>query len=140
MPFFMYQASYTADSWAAQMKNPENRLQIVGKQACEAVGGRLVAGWYCFGEYDIMVICDVPNAQAMAAIAIALGAGGALKSGKTTVLMGGAQAVEAIKQAGDVAKVYRPAGSPPPTGKGRRHNGRSPQSVTTVVDAPNRPS
>jgi len=50
------------------MKNPENRIQIVGKQACEAVGGRLVAGWYCFGEYDIMVICNVPNAQAMVSI------------------------------------------------------------------------
>jgi uncharacterized protein with GYD domain len=105
----MYQASYTAESWAAQMKNPENRVQIVGKQACETVGGKLVGGWYCFGEYDIMVICDLPNAQAMAAIAIALGAGGAVKSGKTTVLMRGAQAVEAIKQAGDVANIYRPA-------------------------------
>ena len=63
MPFFMYQGSYTAESWAAQMKNPENRVQIVGQQACEAVGGRLVAGWYCFGEYDIMVICNVPNAR-----------------------------------------------------------------------------
>jgi uncharacterized protein with GYD domain len=110
MALFMYQASYTAESWAAQMKNPENRVQIVGKQACEAVGGELVGGWYCFGEYDIMVICNVPDAKAMAAIAIALGAGGAVKSGKTTVLMRGAQAVEAIKQAGDVANVYRPAG------------------------------
>jgi uncharacterized protein with GYD domain len=115
MPFFMYQASYTAESWAAQMKNPENRVQMVGQQACEAVGGKLVTGWYCFGEYDIMVICNVPNAQAMAAVAIALGAGGALKSGKTTVLMGGAQAVEAIKQASDVANVYHPADSRPPS-------------------------
>jgi|SRR5580658_6862179 uncharacterized protein with GYD domain len=68
MPLFKYQASYTADSWAAQMKNPKNRVQIVGKQACEAVGGELVGGWYCFGEYDIMVICNVPDAKAMAAI------------------------------------------------------------------------
>jgi uncharacterized protein with GYD domain len=109
MPLYMWQGSYTGESWAAQMKNPQNRVDAVGRAACEAVGGKLVGGWYCFGDHDIVIIADVPNAEAMAAIAIALGAGGALSGGKTTVLMNGAQAVEAIKKASDVAKVYRPA-------------------------------
>jgi hypothetical protein len=26
MPLYMYQAAYTAESWAAQMKNPQDRL------------------------------------------------------------------------------------------------------------------
>jgi uncharacterized protein with GYD domain len=51
MPLYMYQAAYTPESWAAQLKNPQNRIETVGRQACEAVGGKLVGGWYCFGEY-----------------------------------------------------------------------------------------
>jgi hypothetical protein len=51
MPLYMYQAAYTWESWAAQLKNPQNRIETVGRQACEAVGGKLVGGWYCFGEY-----------------------------------------------------------------------------------------
>ena len=56
-----------------------------------------------------MIIADVPNNQAMSAIALAIAAGGAIKAGKTTALMSGAEGVEAMKQADAVAKVYRPA-------------------------------
>jgi len=109
MPIYMYQAAYTPESWAAQLKNPQNRVEVVGRAACEAVGGKLIGGWYCFGEYDLMIIADAPNNQAMSAIALAIAAGGAIKAGKTTVLMSGAEGVEAMKQADAVAKVYRPA-------------------------------
>jgi uncharacterized protein with GYD domain len=102
----MYQAAYTPESWAAQLKNPQNRVEMVGRQACEAVGGKLVGGWYCFGEYDLIVICDVPGNESMSAIAMALAAGGAVKAGKTTVLMSGADGASAIKKADVVAKVY----------------------------------
>ena len=47
MPLYMYEAAYTAESWAAQMKNPQNRVEAVGRAACEAVGGNLIGGWYC---------------------------------------------------------------------------------------------
>ena len=109
MALYMYEAAYTAESWAAQMKNPQNRAEAVGRAACEAVGGKLIGGWYCFGEYDLMIIADVPNNQAMSAIALAIAAGGAIKAGKTTVLMSGSEGVEAMKQADAVAKVYKPA-------------------------------
>jgi hypothetical protein len=45
----------------------------------------------------------------MAAIALAAGAGGAIKAAKTTVLMSAAEGVAAMKQAQAVAKVYSPA-------------------------------
>src|ERR1700687_4725831 len=108
MPIYMYQAAYTPESWAAQLKNPQNRVESVGRQACEAVGGKLVGGWYCFGDYDLALIADVPDNESMAAIALAIAAGGAVKSAKTTVLMTGAEAVAAMKKADAVAKVYKP--------------------------------
>ena len=109
MPLYMYQAAYTAYSWAAQLKNPQNRIETVGRQACEAVGGKLVGGWYCFGEYDAVLICDVPNNESMSAIALAVAAGGAVKASKTTTLMTGTEGVGAMKKADAVAKTYKPA-------------------------------
>jgi uncharacterized protein with GYD domain len=109
MPLYMYQAAYTAQSLAAQLKKPENRVEVVGRQICEAVGGKLVGGWYCFGDYDLAIIADVPNNEAMAAIALAVAAGGAVKSAKTTVLMTGAEGVAGMKKADAVARVYKPA-------------------------------
>src|SRR2546423_12862132 len=89
MPLYMYQAAYTAESWAAQMKNPQNRVETVGRQVTEAVGGKMIDGWYCFGDYDIILIADVPNIESMAAIAVAIAAGGANKFSQNTVLVGG---------------------------------------------------
>ncbi len=94
---------------AAQLKNPQNRAETVGRAVCEAVGGKLVGGWYCFGEYDLVIIADVPNAECMAAIALAIGAGGAVKSAQTTALMSGAEGVAAMSKAASVAGAYKPA-------------------------------
>jgi uncharacterized protein with GYD domain len=109
MALFMWQAAYTSESWAAQLKNPQNRADTVGKALCEAAGGKLVGAWYCFGEYDIMIIADLPNPESMAALALAVGAGGAVKSSKTTVLMSGAEGLAAMKKAASVAATYTPA-------------------------------
>ena len=109
MPLYMYQFAYTGESWAAQVKKPENRIENVGRAVCEAAGGKFVGGWLCFGEYDAVLIADMPNMESMAAIALAIAAGGALKASKTTALMTGAQGVEALKKADTVAKTYRPA-------------------------------
>jgi uncharacterized protein with GYD domain len=109
MPIYMYQAAYTPESWAAQLKNPQNRVEAVGRAACEAVGGKLVGGWYSFGDYDLAIIADVPDNEAMSAIALAIAAGGAIKASKTTVLMTGAEFVGAMKKADAVAKTYKPA-------------------------------
>jgi uncharacterized protein with GYD domain len=109
MPVYMYQFAYTPESWAAQIKKPENRIEHVGRAVCEAAGGKFIGGWMCFGEYDGVLIADIPNPESMAAVALAISAGGAVKAAKTTVLMTGAQAVEALKKAETVAKTYKPA-------------------------------
>lgn len=109
MALYMYQFAYTSDSWAAQMKNPQNRVEQVGRAATEAAGGKFIGGWLCMGEYDAVLIADVPDIESMAAVALAVAAGGALKSGRTTPLMTGDQEVTALKKATTVTKTYRPA-------------------------------
>jgi uncharacterized protein with GYD domain len=109
MPLYMYQAAYTAESWAAQMKNPQNRVESVGRQVTEAVGGKMIGGWYCLGDYDVILIAEVPNIESMAAIAVAISAGGAIKSSQTTALMTGVELVAALKKSESVVKGYKPA-------------------------------
>jgi len=56
--------------------------------------------FFAFGEYDVVVITEMPDNVSAAAIAIAFAAGGSVKSEKTTPLMTTAEALEAIKKAG----------------------------------------
>jgi len=109
MPLYMYQIAYTPESWAAQLKNPQNRIEVAARPACEAVGGKLVGGWYCFGDYDLVLIVDLPNNESAAAIMMAVAAGGAMKASKTTVLMTGTEGVGAMKKTADVTRTYKPA-------------------------------
>src|SRR5262245_31559359 len=96
MPQYLYQVAYTPESLAAQMKNPQDRLELVGKQLSNAVGARIVAGGFCYGEYDIATIVDAPDDVTMAAVAIAVAAGGAVRAAKTTPLLSGSQWVAAL--------------------------------------------
>jgi len=52
MPIYMHQFTYTPESWAAQIKNPQNRMETVGPALCKAAGGKMIGAWLCFGEYD----------------------------------------------------------------------------------------
>jgi uncharacterized protein with GYD domain len=103
MPLFMWEAAYTPESWAVQLKNPQNRAETIGRQVCESAGGKLVGAWYCFGEYDIVLVADMPDTESMTALSLAVAAGGACKATKTTVLMSGDQAVAAMKKASAVS-------------------------------------
>jgi hypothetical protein len=53
MPQYLYQLAYTSESLAAQIKNPEDRLELVGKQLVDAVGAHIVGSGYSFGEHDV---------------------------------------------------------------------------------------
>ncbi len=108
MPLYMYQASYTSEAWAAQLKNPQNRLEQM-RPVVEAAGGKLLAFYYTFGEYDVVAIMEAPDNVSISALALAVAAGGAMKAGKTTVLLTPEEGLEAMRKAG--ATGYRPPGS-----------------------------
>lgn len=107
MPRYLYQLAYTSDSWAAQMKDPQNRVEKV-RGSVEQLGGKIVDAYYAFGDYDIIVILDMPDNQAAAAFAIAVAGGGAAKAAKTTPLMSIEEGIEAVKKG--AGSSYKPAG------------------------------
>jgi uncharacterized protein with GYD domain len=111
MPQYLYQVAYTSESLAAQIKNPQDRLDVVGKQIAAAVGAKILGGGYSYGKYDITALIEAPDDVTMAAVAlaIAIAAGGAVKAAKTTPLLNGAQWVAALKKAPAVSAQYRAA-------------------------------
>ena len=106
MPLYMYQAAYTAESMAAQIKEPQDRIKAV-RPALEALGAKIVVGGFPFGEYDVLVIHEAPDDTTAASVAMAIAAGGALRSSKTTRLLSGQEWTESLRKAQGSA--YRPA-------------------------------
>ena len=107
MTQYLYQAAYTAESLATQMKDPVDRLALVSATIEGSVDAKIIGGGFSFGDYDIAVIIEAANDTTMAAVAIALGAGGAIRSAKTTPLLSGDEWVAAMTQASSVS--YTPA-------------------------------
>ena len=79
MPMYLTRFSYTPQTWARLIKNPEDRRDAA-RQYIEAVGGKLHGFWYAFGEYDAYNLWEAPDNVSMAATALAISAGGALSS------------------------------------------------------------
>jgi len=98
MPYFLTQASYTSESWSALVRNPHDRLEAL-RPAVEKLGGRIINAFYAFGEYDVVVISEMPDETSAAALAVAAAAGGSLRTTKTTHLMTAAEGVEILKKA-----------------------------------------
>ena len=107
MPLYLTRFSYTPATWAKLIKNPEDR-RPAATQYIEAVGGKLRGFWYAFGEYDAYTLWEAPDNVSMAATALAIGAGGALSTIQTTVLLSVEDTVAAMKKASSIA--YRPPG------------------------------
>lgn len=106
MALYMYQASYTNESIAAQVKSPHDRIEAV-RPPLEAMGVRFLAAGYPFGEYDVLVVYEAPDETTAASIALAVAAGGAVKAAKTTRLLTGAEWIDALRKA--QGSQYQPA-------------------------------
>ncbi len=108
MASFLVQASYTSEALASLIKNPENRTEVV-KKVAKKLGGKLSASWLSFGEYDLVMVLEMPDNISIASFAIAAAAGGSLKAVKTTPLMSIEDATAAVKKAGTSG--YKPIGA-----------------------------
>ncbi|MFZ0635293.1 MAG: GYD domain-containing protein [Candidatus Acidiferrales bacterium] len=98
MPHYLVQVGYTSDAFSALVKNPVNRMEQV-RPAIERLGGKIISGFMSFGDYDTLMIIELPSNTDAAAIAIAAAAGGSVRAIKTTPLLTAEEAMEALKKA-----------------------------------------
>jgi uncharacterized protein with GYD domain len=104
MPQFLTQVSYSEQAWQSLVSNPQNRFDAL-RPVFEKLGGRIVNAWFAFGDFDVVLISELPDNVSAAALSIAASAGGSCKSVKTTPLMDAAEGVQALKLA--AASGYR---------------------------------
>ena len=74
MPFFLHQVSYTPEALTRLLANPQDR-------------------------FDAVLITEMPDNVAPAAIALAFAAGGSLRNCQTTALMSNAEGLDAMRKA-----------------------------------------
>ena len=105
MATYLYQASYTNESWATQLQQRQNVLERL-RPLAKALKVEVKDAWYAFGDHDILVLAEAPEPEAAAAFALAVAAGSSVKSLKTTCLLSVAQGQEAMKRASEAAPSY----------------------------------
>ena len=108
MPLYLSKFSYTPKAWARLIRNPEDRRKAA-EAYIESVGGKLHGFWYAFGTHDGYNLWEAPDNVSMAAVAVAISAGGALSSFETTILLSVEETLDALRKAEQVR--YRPPGA-----------------------------
>lgn len=108
MPLYLSKFNYTPETWTRLIGNPEDRRQAA-QAYIESVGGKLHGFWYAFGSHDGYTLWEAPDNVSMAAVALAISAGGALSAVETTVLLTIDETLDALRKAQQVK--YRAPGA-----------------------------
>jgi uncharacterized protein with GYD domain len=97
MALYMYQASYTAKSMAAQLREPRDPVEAI-RPTLDDLGVRLVVAGFPFGEYDVLIVYEAPDDMTAASVAMAVAAAGEVKAAKTTRVLSGEEWLESLRK------------------------------------------
>jgi uncharacterized protein with GYD domain len=86
MPKYLIQASFTADGIKGLKKDKASGRKAAVTKAAEALGGKLDAIYFCWGEHDSVAILDLPDNVSATSLALAISATGLVRT-KTTALL-----------------------------------------------------
>ena len=106
MALYMFKATYTSASIKAMVDNPTDRSEVLAK-ACTAFGGKMLHFLMAFGEDDAIVICELQDDVAAAAIAAQVSAAGSCSKINTVQLLSVEDWVKSCTMARDVASDYK---------------------------------
>jgi uncharacterized protein with GYD domain len=86
MPKFLVEAAYTAEGLRGLQKDKASGRKQAVTKVVESLGGKVDAFYFSFGERDVIIISDMPDAVSAAALAMAVSATGLVRT-KTTELL-----------------------------------------------------
>jgi uncharacterized protein with GYD domain len=66
------------------------------KAMLEKVGGKLIGGYYTFGEYDVVIVMEAPNDEAVMSLMLKVGSAGNVRT-KTLKAFTTEEGIEIIK-------------------------------------------
>ena len=97
MTLYMYQASYTSKSMAAQLHEPHDPVEAI-RPVLDELGATLLVAGFPFGEYDLLLVYEAPDDMTAASVAMAVAADGEVKSAKTTRVLSGQEWLESLRK------------------------------------------
>ena len=109
MSYYLMRGKYSQDAMQALVKRPEDRL-VTTTRLLQGIGGRLHYFFFCFGEFDFLMLFELPDNVSAAALSMTMSAAGAVASTEITVLMSMEDAIGAMRKAGEATGVYQPPG------------------------------
>lgn len=86
MPKFLVVASYTPEGLQGLQKDTASGRLAAVVRAVESVGGKLESMHYALGADDVIMLMDLPDAGAAAALSVAASGSGAVRSRATALL------------------------------------------------------
>lgn len=108
MAKYLIEAAYSHEGLKGLVKDGGTARRAAVDAAAKAMGGHIDALYWAFGTDDVYVIVEAPDNVSAAALALAIGATGALAHYKTTVLLTADEVDQAAKKSAGVG--YRPPG------------------------------
>ena len=79
MPKFMIKASYNTEGAKGLMKEGGSARRAVVQKLVESLGGKVEAFYFAYGEADVYIITDMPDAATGIAISLTVNASGAVR-------------------------------------------------------------
>lgn len=110
MPVFITQGRFTREYVKGGLAKPEDRQAAISK-LCEQVGGKMISLYYTLGQYDFMLLSEMPDAKTAAAISLIATGGGGIEGAMTSQAFTTAEAKDMFASAGKVAGGYKPMGA-----------------------------
>jgi uncharacterized protein with GYD domain len=105
MAIYITQGRYTPDAVKGMVANPENREKAIA-DLMEKAGGKLLAVYFTFGEYDFLSISEAPSEEVIASALIAGAASGGVSHLRTSVAMTSKDAMKGRA----LSKSFKPPG------------------------------
>lgn len=86
MPKYLFEGTYLPEAVKGVMKEGGRARRQAVEQLTQSLGGRLEAFYFTFGSRDYLVIADLPDSTAAAAVSAAVAASGASHPSTTPLI------------------------------------------------------
>ncbi len=83
------------DAGINRIKDSSDRFSSF-KASLEKAGGKLIEGYYTFGEYDVVVVIEAPNDETVMSLMLKVGSAGNVRT-KTLKAFAAEQGMKIIK-------------------------------------------
>ena len=97
MPKYLIEASYVLEGVKGLVKEGGSKRKEAATAAIQALGGKVEAFYFAFGDPDAIVIADLPDNSSAAALSVAINSSGAV-SVRTIVLLTPEEMDAAVKK------------------------------------------